>query len=92
MAGLAKKSEKLTGSEIEQLIIAAMYGAFGRGDQPSDRDLSHALGETVSLYETFEPEIKKLREWARKRARPASTDRRKIDLFDSSKKDGAGKK
>jgi len=87
--GLAKRSDKLTGSEIEQLIIAAMYGAFGRGEKPNDRDLGHALAETVSLYETFEPEIKKLREWARKRARPASTDRRKIDLFEGGDKGGA---
>jgi SpoVK/Ycf46/Vps4 family AAA+-type ATPase len=90
--GLAKKSDKLTGSEIEQLIIAAMYGAFGRDEKPTDRDLTHALSETVSLYETFEPEIKKLREWARKRARPASTDRRKVDLFDGPGKGGAGKR
>jgi SpoVK/Ycf46/Vps4 family AAA+-type ATPase len=92
VAALARKAEKLTGSEIEQLIIAAMYGAFGRGDELGDRDLHHALAETVSLYETFEPEIKKLREWARKRARPASTDRRKIDLFEGPKKGKASKK
>jgi AAA+ superfamily predicted ATPase len=78
---LAKKTDKLTGSEIEQLIISAMYAAFGRDKQPVARDLERALKETVSLYETFEGEIKQLREWARKRARPASTDRRKIDLF-----------
>jgi hypothetical protein len=33
----------------------------------------------------FEDEIKALREWARKRARPASTDRRKIDFFAEEK-------
>lgn len=78
---LAKKADKLTGSELEQLIIAAMYSSFSRDLEVTDEDLLRALKETVPLYETFEDDIKALREWARKRARPASTDRRKIDLF-----------
>lgn len=78
---LAKKAERLTGSELEQLIISAMYKAFARNAELSDGDLQVALKETVPLYDTFEDEIKKLREWARYRARPASTDRSKIDFF-----------
>ncbi|HUT78561.1 MAG TPA: AAA family ATPase, partial [Polyangia bacterium] len=79
--GLVKATDRLTGSELEQLVISGMYAAFGRGERPVAADLARAARESVSLYETFEPEIKKLREWARKRARPASTDRRKVDLF-----------
>ncbi|MFO8071861.1 MAG: AAA family ATPase [Polyangia bacterium] len=78
---LVNATERMTGSEIEQAVIAAMYAAFARGDSPRTRDVERAGRESVSLYETFEKEIKKLREWARRRARPASTDRRKIDLF-----------
>ncbi|MDD5310121.1 MAG: AAA family ATPase [Deltaproteobacteria bacterium] len=78
---LAVKSERLTGSEIEQAVIAALYTSFGRGGEPTNEDLTYAVSETVPLYEMFEDEIKALREWARKRARPASTDRRKIDFF-----------
>ena len=79
---LAKQADKLTGSEIEQLVIAAMYAAYGRGTEVTGADLDRAARESVSLYETFESEIKQLREWARKRARPASTDRRKVDFFE----------
>jgi ATP-dependent 26S proteasome regulatory subunit len=82
---LAKNADKLTGSELEQLIISAMYSAFSNELELEDGDLIRALKETVPLYDTFEEEIKALREWARKRARPASTDRRKVDLFKEGK-------
>jgi hypothetical protein len=81
----AKNADKLTGSELEQLIISAMYTAFSNGLELEDGDLIRGLKETVPLYDTFEEEIKALREWARKRARPASTDRRKVDLFKEGK-------
>jgi SpoVK/Ycf46/Vps4 family AAA+-type ATPase len=88
LKNLAELTKKFTGSELEQLVISSMYFAFGREEKPNDADLEHARRETVPLYDTFEPEIKKLREWARKRARPASTDRRKIDMFSDKKKEG----
>jgi len=78
---LVRRTDKFTGSELEQIIVSAMYGAFERGDAVTDADLRRALSNAVSLYETFEPEIKKLREWARKRARSASSDRSRIDYF-----------
>ena len=82
---LAADAGRLTGSELEQLIVSAMYRAFARGEELTQRDLEHALKETVPLYETFEEEIKALREWARKRARPASTDRKRVDYFGGGK-------
>ena len=78
---LAKKADKITGSELEQIVVSAMYSAFSRQLELTDEDLRRALMETVPLYDTFEEEIKALREWAGKRARPASTNRKKIDLF-----------
>jgi SpoVK/Ycf46/Vps4 family AAA+-type ATPase len=81
LESLAKKADRLTGSELEQLIVAALYLSFSRGEELSNDDLLTALKDTVSLYDTFEEEIKALREWARKRARPASTDRRRADMF-----------
>ena len=79
---IVKRSERFTGSELEQVVISGMYAAFARDEAPADRDFAGAAAEMVTLYDTFEPEIKALREWARKRARPASTDRRKLDYFD----------
>ncbi|MBN2717266.1 MAG: AAA family ATPase [Deltaproteobacteria bacterium] len=81
VTALVAKTEKFTGSELEQLIISAMYLAFERDERVSDADFRRALNNNVTLYETFEPEIKKMREWARKRARMASSDRSKIDYF-----------
>ena len=92
LGDLAEHTEKFTGSELEQLVISAMYFAFRREEKPNDADLARAHRETVTLYETFEPEIKKLREWARKRARSASTDRRKIDMFSDDQKEGKSSK
>jgi SpoVK/Ycf46/Vps4 family AAA+-type ATPase len=78
---LVARSEKMTGSEIEQIVIAGMYTAFERGEKTSQQDLIAALKSTVTLYETFEKEIKNLREWARTHARIASSDRSRLDLF-----------
>jgi len=85
---LARQTDKLTGSELEQLVVSAMYAAYSRGRAVSDDDILRARRETVTLYETFEPEIKRLREWARKRARSASTDRRRIDMFSEGEEGG----
>ena len=81
MTALVAKTDKFTGSELEQLIVSAMYLSFERAEDTTDADLRRVLNNNVTLYETFEPEIKKMREWARKRARMASSDRSKIDYF-----------
>ena len=78
---LADRTDKFTGSELEQVILAGLYQAFSEGRELSDADLLWAARETVPLFEMYENDIKSLREWARKRARPASTDRRKADLW-----------
>ncbi|MBN2529997.1 MAG: AAA family ATPase [Deltaproteobacteria bacterium] len=82
LTSLLAKTEKFTGSELEQLVISAMYLAFERHETVTDADFRRALSQNVTLYETFEPQIKTMREWARKRARMASSDRSKVDYFD----------
>jgi AAA+ superfamily predicted ATPase len=78
---LLRKSEKFSGSEIEQAVLSALYAAFSAGRELENVDLLGAVGETVPLATTFEDRIKSLREWARTRARPATLDRRKLDAF-----------
>jgi len=78
---IAKSSERFTGSEIEQAVISALYTAFSHGREVEQADLINAIKETVPLAETFDQEIKTLREWALKRARHASTDRKRFDYF-----------
>jgi ATP-dependent 26S proteasome regulatory subunit len=78
---LSRRCDKLTGSEIEQLVIAGLFHAYAKKQPLANDDLLRAIRDTVPLYETYEEEIKALREWARRRARPASTDRRRVDMF-----------
>jgi len=70
---LARLAEGLSGAEIEQALVSALYDAFADG-----RDLEHghvrrAVLDTVPLATTMSEEIATLREWARTRARSASS-------------------
>ncbi|MFT4978285.1 MAG: hypothetical protein ACI8S6_004193 [Myxococcota bacterium] len=80
---VAEETERFSGAELEQVIIAGMYRAFAE-DRPLDSDdIVDAAREQVPLAVTMDDRLKDLREWARPRARPASTDRRRIDFFDA---------
>lgn len=80
---LAQKCEFFSGAELEQVIISGMYTAFAMKRELQPDDLMFAARETVPLYRTYEDQIKKLREWANTRARPASQKRQVIDYFGS---------
>jgi len=77
----AQDAERLTGAELEQAVTAALYTAFAEERDLDDDDISNALTETVPIYDTYEEQIKELRDWARTRARAASIDARMVDLF-----------
>jgi ATP-dependent 26S proteasome regulatory subunit len=64
-----------SGSEIEQAIVSGMYDAFAEGVELAQRHVEVALRETFPLSTTMAHEIDKLREWARRRTRMASTGR-----------------
>jgi len=70
---LARESEGFSGAEIEQAVVAALYDAFGQERDITSDDLSKALAETIPLSKTMKEEIDHLRQWARSRARPASS-------------------
>jgi AAA+ superfamily predicted ATPase len=69
---LANAAEGFSGSEIEQAVIAALYGAFADSGQLTQGHLLKAVTESLPLSTTMSDEISQLREWARKRTRPAS--------------------
>ena len=81
---LAAQAARLSGAELEQVVSAALYHAFGAGRELEYNDLANAINDTVPLYETYEERIKELRDWARSRARPASLDARAANLFDKA--------
>jgi AAA+ superfamily predicted ATPase len=78
---LVKRTEYFSGSELEQVVVSAMYTAFAAGRELTADDLVWAVKETVPLYRTYEDQIKSLREWATTRARPASLKRKVLDYF-----------
>lgn len=81
LEALARRTDRFSGSELEQAVLSALYAAFSAGRELENADLTAAVNETVPLATTYEDRIKALREWARTRARPATLDRRKLDAF-----------
>lgn len=83
LESLADEAERLSGAELEQVVCAALYTAFSENREIGDNDLANAIHDTVPLYDAYEDRIKELRDWARGRARLASTDSKMVDLFSS---------
>ena len=71
--GLAKATEGLTGSEIENVFIEALYLAFDMEKEPTDIDLARFLTEFVLLSKLMAEQITGLRSWAKGRARLATS-------------------
>jgi SpoVK/Ycf46/Vps4 family AAA+-type ATPase len=65
---LAAQAARLSGSELEQVVSAALYNAFTESRDLAWNDLANAITDTVPLYDTYEERIKELRDWARTRA------------------------
>ncbi|WP_428268839.1 AAA family ATPase [Haliangium sp.] len=72
---LAAMTPDYSGAEIEQAVIAALYDAFDRGEDLSSEGLMGALGDIVPLAVTMRERIEAMRDWARTRARSASTSK-----------------
>lgn len=63
-----------TGAEIAAMVPDAMFAAFNDGEREVEvEDLIAAAETVVPLTKTAAEKIKELREWARGRARPASS-------------------
>jgi SpoVK/Ycf46/Vps4 family AAA+-type ATPase len=70
---LAKVTEGLTGSELEQVFIEALYLAFDGEKEPTDLDIAGVLNEFVPLSKLMAEQIAGLRNWAKGRARLATS-------------------
>jgi len=69
---LAKATEGLTGSEIEQLFIDSLHAAFSRREEPTDLSIALLLNDLVPLSKLMSEQIDALRKWATGRARRAT--------------------
>ena len=74
---LAKATEGLTGSEIENVFIEALYLAFDSAadgeKEPTDLDIARVLTEFIPLSKLMAEQIGSLRNWAKGRARLATS-------------------
>jgi len=70
---LGKMTEGFTGAEIENVFVDAMYLAFEREQEPSDLTIAEVLNDSVPLSKLMTESIQGLRNWAKGRARMATT-------------------
>lgn len=78
---IATATRNFSGAELEQVVVSALYLAFGESRAMGQADLMLAARQTVPLFKTYEDEIKDLRVWATERARFANRDSSVLDYF-----------
>jgi SpoVK/Ycf46/Vps4 family AAA+-type ATPase len=70
---LARATDGLTESEIEQVFVDALFLAFDSDREPTDLDIGGVLTEFVPLSKLMAEQIAGLRSWAKGRARTATS-------------------
>lgn len=70
---VAAAARGYSGAEIESVVETALYAAYSRQQPLTTHHLLEAIRATVPLSTTRAEEIEALREWAGKRAVPASS-------------------
>lgn len=73
VVSLARSSELHTGAEIEAAFVEAMHRAFVEDREPTELDIGEILSVSVPLATSMSEPIERLRQWARGRARRASS-------------------
>ncbi len=74
-------TRNFSGAEIEQVIVSALFRAYSASRDVTAEDVFREAELMIPLYKTQEESIKKLREWAANRARPASSDSSLLKYF-----------
>ena len=69
---LAVQTEHFSGAELEQVVVSALYDAFADGVELEPHHLVMAVQETLPLAVTMAEDVRRLRDWAKSRTRPAS--------------------
>ncbi len=81
VAALATRCEHFSGAELEQIVVGGLHRAFAGGHDLATADMRYVAQEMVPLYQTYEEQIKALREWAIGRCRTAGRQDAVVDLF-----------
>src|SRR6195952_1998648 len=66
---LARATEGLTGSEIENVFVDSLFHSFDAGKEPTDLTIASVLVDFVPLSKLMAEQIAGMRDWARGRAR-----------------------
>jgi ATPase family associated with various cellular activities (AAA) len=87
LTSVAEQCEEFTGSEIAAIVPDALFTAFNDGAREiTTDDLLSVAKKVVPLSKTAAEKIKRLRDWANDRARPASKpyveQRKKVRALD----------
>jgi AAA+ superfamily predicted ATPase len=64
---LAEAADEFTGSELEQVVISALFAAFNSNSELTNRHLLDEIKQTRPLSVVMGERIDELREWARNR-------------------------
>ena len=88
---LASSTDGYSGAEIEQIVNSAIIESYSAGRMMTQEDLAQQRDLTVPLSKTMEDQIFELREWARTRCRPATTDHRVIQIMEEEERRGESK-
>jgi ATP-dependent 26S proteasome regulatory subunit len=71
---VAAAAKGYSGAEIDAAVQGGLYAVYAEKKELTTQSLLDALARTVPLSVTRAEEIQTLRDWARKRAVPASAD------------------
>jgi len=74
IATLAQRTKGFSGAELEQVIVEALHTAFFQNRELNQEDIEEAIECTVPLSTTMAEGIDEIRQWAKIRARPASSN------------------
>lgn len=74
LARLAELGDGFSGAEIEQAVVSGLFEAFSGDRSVTADDFEMAVRETVPLSVTQAEKIQGIRDWARVRAVPATSD------------------
>lgn len=69
---LANLTHGFSGSEIEEIIVSALYDAFDNDVELKQEHLESVITTMIPLSQTMEEQIRGIRDWAKLRARRAS--------------------
>jgi len=74
LKALAANSVGFSGAELEEAVREGMFDAFAEGKELATEHIEHAIRKTFPLSRTMGDQIDSLRQWAKVRARLASSE------------------